>query len=268
MKRVLPGFGLTLGITITYLSLVVLIPLAGLVLRSAALTPAQFWRAVTDRRVVAACALSFGASLAAAAANCLFGLIVAWVLVRYRFPGRRLLDAIVDLPLALPTAVSGIALAALYSPRGWIGRLLVPLGITIANTRLGVHVALVFIGIPFVVRTIQPSLAELDPELEETAHSLGANRLQTVRRVILPSLRFPLVTGFALAFARAVGEYGSVIFIAGNLPMKTEIAPLITVIKLEQYDYAGAAAVAVVMLVASLLLLISINFAQWKERHA
>ena len=263
MKRVLPGFGLTLGITITYLSLVVLIPLAGLFFRSAALTPAQFARVITDRRVLAACGLSLGASLVAAAVNSIFGLIVAWVLVRYSFPGRRLLDAIVDLPLALPTAVSGIALASLYSSRGWLGRL----GINVANTRLGVLVALIFIGIPFVVRTLQPSLAELDPEVEETAYSLGASPAQTFRRVILPALRFPLVTGFALAFARAVGEYGSVIFIAGNLPMRTEIAPLITVIKLEQYDYAGASAVAVLMLVVSLLLLITINFAQWREKH-
>jgi sulfate/thiosulfate transport system permease protein len=262
-RRVLPGFGLTLGITMTYLSLVVLIPLVGLFFRSAALSPAQFWRIITDRRVLAAFELSFGASLAAAGINCIFGFVVAWVLVRYTFPGRRILDAMVDLPFALPTAVSGIALASLYSSHGWIGRMLEPLGVKVAYTRLGVLVALTFIGIPFVVRTLQPSLAELDPELEEAAHSLGASRAQVFRRVILPLLRFPLVTGFTLAFARAVGEYGSVIFIAGNMPLRTEIAPLITIIKREQYDYAGASAVAVLMLVVSLVLLVSINFVQW-----
>ena len=262
--RVLPGFGLTLGFTLVYLSLIVLIPLAALVFRAADMTSDQFLAIASDRRVLAACALSAGASLAAAAINLVFGFVVAWVLVRYTFPGRRLLDAIVDLPFALPTAVSGIALASLYAPSGWIGRLLAPLGIQIAYTRAGILIALVFIGIPFVVRTLQPALADIEVELEEAARSLGASPAQTFWRVILPSLRFPLVTGFTLAFARAIGEYGSVIFIAGNMPMKTEIAPLLTIIKLEQYDYNGAAAIAVIMLALSLMLLLAINALQWR----
>lgn len=264
-RGVLPGFGLTLGFTLVYLSLVVLIPLAALVFRAARLSASDFVAIATDPRVFAACALSLGASLLAAVINAILGLVVAWVLVRYRFPGRRLLDAIVDLPFALPTAVSGIALASLYAPNGWIGVLLAPLGLRVAYTRLGILVALVFIGIPFVVRTLQPALADIDIELEEAAHSLGASRAQTFWRVILPTLRFPLLTGFTLAFARAIGEYGSVIFIAGNMPMTTEIAPLLTIIKLEQYDYNGASAVAVIMLVVSLAMLVAINAMQLVE---
>lgn len=246
-----------------YLSLVVLIPLSATFLKSATLGWQAFWSAISAPRVLAALRLSFGASLLAAGLNAAFGLLVAWVLVRYRFPGRRIADAMVDLPFALPTAVAGIALTAVYAGNGWIGRYLEPLGIQIAFTPLGVVVALTFIGLPFVVRTVQPVLEDLEPELEEAAATLGANRLQTFGRVILPAILPALLTGFTLAFARAVGEYGSVIFIAGNLPMVSEIAPLLIIIELEQYDYAGATAVAVVMLLISFLLLLAINLLQW-----
>jgi sulfate/thiosulfate transport system permease protein len=263
---VIPGYGLTLGYTLTYLSLVVLIPLAGLLLRPVNLGWWGFWHVVLDPRVVAALELSFGASLIAAALNAVFGGIVAWVLVRYVFPSRRLVDALVDLPFALPTAVAGIALTALYAPNGWIGSWLEPLGLKVAFTRLGVIIALIFIGLPFVVRTIEPVLQDLDPEFEEAAATLGAGRLQTFWRVVFPAVLPALLTGVALAFARGVGEYGSVIFIAGNMPMISEIAPLLIVVKLEQYDYAGAAAVGAAMLLASFVLLLLINLLQrWKS---
>jgi sulfate transport system permease protein len=265
---VLPGFGLTMGFTLAYLSLVVLIPLSTLVFRSATLGPAAFWSTVTSPRVVASYELSFGASLVGAAINAVFGLAVAWVLVRYRFPGQRLMDALVDLPFALPTAVAGIALTALYAENGWLGKPLADLGIKVAYTRLGITLALTFIGLPFVVRTLQPVIADLDPEVEEAAASLGASRAQTFLRVILPALFPAWVTGFSLAFARAVGEYGSVVFIAGNMPMRTEITPLLIITKLEQYDYAGATAIALVMLVASFALLLCINVLQhWSARR-
>jgi sulfate transport system permease protein len=262
---VMPGYGLTLGYTLTYLSLIVLIPLAGLLLRPVTLGWQGFWQVVLAPRVLAALELSFGASLIAAAVNAVFGGVVAWVLVRYEFPGRRLVDALVDLPFALPTAVAGIALTALYAPNGWIGEWLEPLGLKVAFTRLGIMVALTFIGLPFVVRTLEPVLQDLDPEFEEAAATLGAGRLQTFLRVVLPAILPALLTGVALAFARGVGEYGSVIFIAGNMPMVSEIAPLLIVVKLEQYDYAGAAAVGVAMLLLSFLLLLLINLLQrWK----
>jgi len=260
---VLPGFGLALGFALLYLSLVVLIPLSATFLKSATLGWEAFWATIAAPRVLASLRLSFGAALVAAVFNAVFGLLVAWVLVRYRFPGRRLADAMVDLPFALPTAVAGIALTAVYAGNGWIGRYLEPLGIQVAFTPLGVVVALTFIGLPFVVRTVQPVLEDLEPELEEAAATLGANRLQTFRRVILPAVTPALLTGFTLAFARAVGEYGSVIFIAGNMPMVSEIAPLLIIIKLEQYDYAGATSVAVVMLLISFALLLLINLLQW-----
>ena len=262
---VMPGFGLTLGYTLLYLSLIVLIPLAGLLLRPFALGWQGFWHVILDGRVLAALGLSFGASALAAFINAFFGGVVAWVLVRYDFPGRRLVDAVVDLPFALPTAVAGIALAALYAPNGWIGEWLAPFGIQVAFNRLGVLVALTFIGLPFVVRTLEPVLQDLDPEFEEAAATLGAGRWQTFRRVVLPSVLPALLTGVALAFARAVGEYGSVIFIAGNMPMRSEIAPLLIIVKLEEFDYAGAAAVGVAMLVLSFVLLLLINLLQrWK----
>jgi len=269
LKRhsVLPGFGLTFGFTLFYLALVVLVPLSTLFFRSAGLGIEGLWAAVTSPRVVASYKLTLGASLAGAAINALFGLVVAWVLVRYRFPGQRLVDALVDLPFALPTAVAGIALTTLYAENGWLGRPLAAAGIKVAFTPLGVTVALTFIGLPFVVRTLQPVLESLDPEVEEAAASLGASRAQTFLRVILPALLPAWITGFALAFARALGEYGSVVFIAGNMPMKTEITPLIIITKLEQYDYAGAAAIAVVTLVASFVILLSINRLQaWSTR--
>ena len=267
---ILPGFGLTLGFTLVYLSLIVLIPLLGLFLRTATLTWEQFWGTVTDARVLAAYRLSFGASLIAATANVLFGAIVGWTLVRYRFPGRRLVDALIDLPFALPTAVAGISLTAIYTSNGWIGRFLEPLGIRVAFAPAGVVIALTFIGLPFVVRTLQPVLEDLDPEVEEAAASLGARRGQTVWRVILPELWPVLLTGFALAFARALGEYGSIVFISGNMPMRTEIVPLLMVMKLEQFDYTGATAIAVVMLLASFVLLLTINLLQWwsGQRHS
>jgi sulfate transport system permease protein len=268
--RVLPGFGPALGFTLLYLALIVLIPLSAAFLKTFALTWEQFVAQVTAPRVLASLQLSFGAALVAAGINAVFGLLVAWVLVRHPFPGRKLVDALVDLPFALPTAVAGIALSAIYAPNGWLGRPLLELtGIKVAYTPLGVLVALTFIGLPFVVRTVQPVLEEMEAELEEAATSLGASPLQTFLRVILPTLTPALLTGFALAFARAVGEYGSVIFIAGNMPMVSEIAPLMIITKLEQYDYAGATAVAVVMLVASFLLLLAINGLQWwMRRHA
>src|SRR5258707_8709068 len=249
----MPGYGLTLGYTLTYLSLIVLIPLAGLLLRPVGLGWQGFWNVVSAPRVVAALELSFGAALVAAVVNAIFGGIVAWVLVRYEFPGRRIIDALVDLPFALPTAVAGIALTALYAPNGWVGQWLAPLGIQVAFTPAGVVLALTFMGLPFVVRTVEPVLQDLDAEVEEAAMSLGASRAQIFWRVILPSILPALLTGFALALARAVGEYGSVIFIAGNMPMVSEIAPLLIVIKLEQFDYAGAAAIGVVMLGISFL---------------
>jgi len=261
----MPGYGLTFGYTLTYLSLIVLIPLAALLLRPVGLGWGGFWHVVLAPRVLAALELSFGAALLGAGINALFGGIVAWVLVRYDFPGRRLVDALVDLPFALPTAVAGIALTALYAPNGWLGTLLEPLGVKVAFTRLGVLVALTFIGLPFVVRTLEPVLQDLDPEFEEAAATLGAGRLETFRRVVLPAVLPALLTGVALAFARGVGEYGSVIFIAGNMPMVSEIAPLLIIVKLEQYDYAGAAAVGVAMLAISFLLLLLINMLQrWK----
>ncbi|MCG3126494.1 MAG: Sulfate transport system permease protein CysT [Phycisphaerae bacterium] len=260
---VLPGFGVSLGYTMTYLSLVVLVPLAALFARSASAGWGRFWAAICDPRVVASYRLTFGAALLAALINAVFGLIIAWSLVRYRFPGRRILDALVDLPFALPTAVSGIALTAIYAQGGWLGRWLEPLGIKVAFTPLGVLVALTFIGLPFVVRTVQPALEDLEKEMEEAAASLGAGRWQTLRRVILPALFPALLTGFSLALARAIGEYGSVIFIAGNMPMKSEITSLLIITKLEQYDYAGAAAIAVVMLLASFGLLFGVNALQW-----
>ncbi len=266
---VLPGFGLTMGFTLAYLSLIVLIPLSTLVFKSSTLGPAAFWAAVTSPRVVASYQLTFGASLAAAAINAVFGLVVAWVLARYHFPGQRVVDAFVDLPFALPTAVAGIALTALYAENGWLGKPLLDLGIKVAYTPLGVTVALTFIGLPFVVRTLQPVIEDLDPEVEEAAASLGASRAQTFGRVVLPALLPACLTGFALAFARAVGEYGSVVFIAGNMPMKTEISPLLIITKLEQYDYAGATAIALVMLVASFVLLLFINLLQhWSGRRS
>lgn len=264
----LPGFGITIGFTVVYLSLVVLIPLAGVVWRSAELGWPQFWSVAADRRTLNALGMSFGGALAAALVNVVFGTLVAWVLVRYRFPGRRVVDAMVDLPFALPTAVAGIALTTLYAPNGWIGGLLAPLGVKIAYTPLGVVLAMVFIGLPFVVRTVQPVMEEIDHEVEEAAATLGAERLQTIRRVILPGLAPAILTGFALAFARAVGEYGSVIFIAGNIPYVSEIAPLLIVIRLEEYNYAAATAVATVMLAISFAMLLAVNLIQaWSRRR-
>lgn len=268
---VLPGFGLTLGFTLAYLGLIVLLPLAALALKAAGLGWSGFWDTVLTPRVLAAFQVSFGLSLAAAAVNAVFGFIVAWVLVRYRFPGDRIVDALVDLPFALPTAVAGIALSALYAPNGWIGSLMMDwFGIKVAFTPLGIAIALTFIGLPFVVRTVQPILQDLPPEEEEAAAALGATRWQTFRRVVFPALLPALLTGFALAFARGVGEYGSVIFIAGNIPGISEIVPLLIVIKLEQYDYAGAAAVGMLMLMASFVMLLALNLLQaWMRwRHA
>jgi sulfate/thiosulfate transport system permease protein len=259
---VLPGFGLTLGFALFYLSVIVLIPLAALLVRPWELGVDGVFAAVTAPRVVAALKLSFGAALIASLINAVFGLVVAWVLVRYEFPGKRVIDALVDLPFALPTAVAGIALTTLYAPNGWIGQYLEPLGLKVAYTPLGIVVALTFIGLPFVVRSVQPVLADLEREFEEAAASLGATRSQTFWRVIFPAVMPAWLTGVALAFARAVGEYGSVIFIAGNLPLVSEIAPLLIIIKLEQYDYAGAAAVGSAMLAISFLLLLAINLLQ------
>lgn len=264
---ILPGFGIALGITLTALSLVVLIPLAALFLKAASAGSADIWAVATSPRTLAALRLSFTGALFAASVNAVFGLILAWVLVRYEFPGRRLVDAAVDLPFALPTAVAGIALAAIYAPNGWIGALLAPLDIKVAYTPLGVMVALIFIGLPFVVRTVQPVLEEMQGDVEEAAALLGASRWRTVFRVILPPLYPALLTGFVLAFARAVGEYGSVIFIAGNVPMVSEIAPLLIVIRLEQFDYAGAAVVATIMLLLSFALILAVNLIQAAARR-
>jgi sulfate transport system permease protein len=266
-RSVLPGFGLSLGITCTYLSLVVLLPLATVFARTSELSASVLWATVTAPRVLASYRVTFGTSFVAALVNTVFGLLVAWVLVRYRFPGRRVVDAMVDLPFALPTAVAGIALTTLYAANGWIGRYLDPLGIKISYTWLGITVALIFIGLPFVVRTVQPVLDDLEVEVEEAAASLGAQRWQTFARVVFPAIAPALLTGFALAFARAIGEYGSVVFIAGNMPMKTEIVPLLIITKLEQYDYAGATAIAMVMLVVSFGLLLTINLLQWAARR-
>ena len=267
-SSVLPGFSLSLGFTLAYLSLVVLIPLSLVLVQTFHFSLEEFWRTVTAPRVLASYRLTFGAAFLAAAFNAGFGLIVAWVLVRYSFPGKRLVDALVDLPFALPTAVAGITLATLYSSQGWIGQFLHPLGLKVAFTPLGIGVALVFISLPFVVRTVQPVLEDLEPEVEEAAASLGADRWQIFQRVIFPAVRPALLTGFTLAFARAIGEYGSVIFIAGNLPMVSEITALLIVSKLEQYDYAGAAAVSLVMLLISFLLLLLINLLQrWGRRR-
>ncbi|MEJ6023312.1 sulfate ABC transporter permease subunit CysT [Ramlibacter sp. PS4R-6] len=268
-KKVLPGFNLTLGYTLMYLGLIVLIPLSALVFKTFALSGAQFWDAVSSPRVVASYKLTFGASFIAAVVNVFFGLLLAWVLVRYDFYGKRIVDALVDLPFALPTAVAGISLTALLAGNGWIGQYLEPMGIKLAFNPNGVVIALIFIGLPFVVRTVQPVLEDTEKELEEAAMSLGATRWQTFYKVIFPSIAPALLTGFAMAFARAIGEYGSVIFIAGNMPMVSEITPLIIIGKLEQYDYAGATAVAVVMLVMSFVLLLVINALQvWQRKRA
>jgi len=265
---IIPGFGMTLGFALTYLSLIVLIPLVALVLKTTSLSWEQFWAIATNPRVVAALQVSFGGSLVAACINAVFGLIVAWVLVRYDFPGRRLLDAIVDLPFALPTAVAGIALTAIFAPTGWIGKFLEPLGLKVAYTMTGIIIALTFIGLPFVVRTLQPVIEEIDREIEEATATLGAKRSQALIRVILPPLLPVLLTGFVLALARAIGEYGSVIFIAGNLPYKTEIAPLLIVIRLEEFDYVGAATIASIMLAISFAMFLSINLIQaWARRR-
>lgn len=267
-KRVLPGFGLSLGFTLVYLSLIVLIPLSAVFLKSSTMTWNEFWTAVTAPRVVASYRLTFGAAFLAACINAVFGLLLAWGLTRYTFPGRKLVDALIDLPFALPTAVAGIALTAIYAKNGWIGSLLDPLGIKIAFGPAGVLVALVFIGLPFVVRTVQPILEDLETEFEEAAASLGANRWTAFIRVVFPTVLPALMTGFALAFARAVGEYGSVIFIAGNIPMVSEITPLIIITKLEQFDYRGATAIAAVMLVISFIMLLIVNALQaWNARR-
>ena len=267
-QSVIPGFGVTLGFTLAYLGLIVLIPLSAVIWKTTDLTLAQFWTTVTEPRVVASLKLSFGASLLAASVNAFFGLILAWALVRYRFPGKKIVDTLVDLPFALPTAVAGIALTAIYAKNGWLGQYLEPLGIKVAFTPLGIMIALIFIGLPFVVRTVQPVLEDLDKEIEEAAASLGANRAQAIFKVVLPIILPALLTGFALAFARAVGEYGSVIFIAGNLPMVSEIAPLMIITKLEQYDYSGATAIAVVMLFLSFILLLVVNTLQaWTAKR-
>ncbi len=268
-NNVLPGFGPSLGFTVFYLSVIVLIPLSALVFRAAGLTWGEFIETVTAPRVLASYKVTFGSAIVAACINSVFGVVVAWVLVRYRFPGRRIVDALVDLPFALPTAVAGITLATIYSPNGWMGKLLEPLGIKIAFTPLGIILAMTFIGLPFVVRTVQPVIEEIDVELEEAAVCLGANRLQTVLRVIVPMLLPSVITGFALSFARGVGEYGSIIFIAGNMPMVSEITPLLIITKLEQFDYRGATAIACVMLLASFSMLLVINLLQrWTRRFA
>ena len=265
---VLPGFGLSMGYTVLYLSLIVLLPLSTIILKTASLTWPQFWQAVTAPRALASYRLSFLTSLAGAVVNAVFGLLLAWVLVRYKFPGKKIIDGLVDLPFALPTAVAGIALTTVYSQTGWMGKLLGSIGIKVAYTPLGVTVALIFIGLPFVVRTVEPVLQDLDPEAEEAAASLGAKRLQTFGRVLLPELGPALLTGFALAFARGLGEYGSVIFISGNMPMRTEITPLLIMIKLEQFNYAEASAIALVFLLASFVLLLSISLIQkGRVRH-
>ncbi len=268
-NMIFPGFNLSLGYTIVYLSLIVLIPLSAVVIKSLSLTPEVFWQTVTSSRVLSSYRLSFGTAFIAGLINAVFGLILAWVLVRYQFYGKRIVDALIDLPFALPTAVTGIALTALYSKNGWVGQYLEPFGIKVAFTPLGILIALIFIGLPFVVRTVQPILEDLETELEEAASSLGANRLQIFTKIIFPILLPALLTGFALAFARAVGEYGSVVFIAGNIPMVSEITPLIIITKLEQYDYAGATAIALTMLIISLILLLVINGLQaWTAKKS
>ena len=268
-KRVLPGFGLSLGFTLVYLSLLILLPLSGLAFKTSSLSLAQFWEIASGERAIAAYRVTFGASLLAASINAVFGLIVAWVLVRYSFPGKRFVDSLVDLPFALPTSVAGITLATLYAGNGWIGRYLEPLGIKVAFTPLGIVVALTFISLPFVVRTLQPVIEDIEAEVEEAAASLGASRGQTFLRVLLPGIFPALLTGFTLAFSRAIGEYGSVIFIAGNMPLISEITPLLIISKLEQYDVVGATALALVMLVISFLLLLGVNGLQWwaANRH-
>jgi len=266
-RGVLPGFGLSLGYTVFYVGLLVLLPLSAMVIKASSLGPAEFWTKVTDDRALAAYRLSFGAAFAGSLLNAVFGVLVAWVLVRYRFPGRGIVDALVDLPFALPTAVAGIALTTVYAEHGVLGEQLAKIGVKVAFTPLGVTMALTFIGIPFVVRTVQPVLEEIDPDVEEAAAVLGATRFQTFRRVIFPSLLPATLTGFALAFARALGEYGSVVFISGNMPMRTEITPLLIVTKLEQYDYAGATAIAAVMLLASFAMLLLVNLLErWARR--
>jgi sulfate transport system permease protein len=268
-RRVLPGFGLSMGITVTYLTLLVLIPLSAVFIRSSGMGWEEFWSAVTGRQVVASYKVTFGISFLAAATNAVFGFIVAWILTRYRFPGRRIFDALVDLPFALPTAVAGIALTALYARNGWLGQFFYPLGIETAYSQVGIFIALTFIGLPFVVRTLQPVLEDLDTEVEEAGASLGAGRAQVFLQIILPALLPALLTGFALAFARAIGEYGSVIFISGNIPLRTEITPLVIVKFLENYQYPQATAVACVMLVASFALLFVINLLQrWAEKNS
>ena len=263
----IPGFGIAFGYTLLYLGLIVLLPLSALVLKASAMGLSGWWAAVTDERVVAALKTSFGISLAAAVVDSAFGLLIAWVLTRYRFPGRRIFDAVIDLPFALPTAVAGIALTAIYAPNGWIGRLIEPLGLKIAFTPFGIFVALVFVGLPFAVRTVEPLIAEMDREVEEASATLGATRAQTVWSVAIPPLIPALITGFALAFARAVGEYGSVIFIAGNMPYISEIAPLLIVIKLEEFNYAGATGIATIMLAISFATLLLINLLQAYSRR-
>ncbi|MFP3544069.1 sulfate ABC transporter permease subunit CysT [Rhizobium sp. SIMBA_035] len=270
LKRpsVIPGFGLALGLTLTWLTLLILIPLSGLAWRSSELGWEKFLSIALDPRTVNALRISFGGAFIAACINAVFGVILAWVLVRYRFPGKRIIDAMVDLPFALPTAVAGIALTTLYAPNGWVGQFLAPLGIKIAFTPAGIVVALIFVGLPFVVRTVQPVMEEIDKEVEEAAATLGANRFQTITRVLLPGVAPAVLTGFALAFARGVGEYGSVIFIAGNLPFKSEIAPLLIVIKLEEYNYAAATGIAALMLIISFIMLLVINLIQsWRRRR-
>jgi len=268
-RRVLPGFSLTLGYTVFYLSVLVLLPITAVFVRASSLTLDEFWRAVWTERARAAYLLTFGASFVAALANVVLGSLIAWVLVRYTFPGKRLIDSLVDLPLALPTAVGGLVYASLYVDNGWLGRYLVPLGITAAYTRLGIVLVLIFVGLPFVVRTIQPVLADFDPEAEEASASLGATRWQTLQAVILPSLYPALITGFALAFARSVGEYGSVVFVSGNMPFRTEIAPILIVARLEEFAYGEATAIAVVLLVISLSMLLLVNMLEsWSRRYA
>ena len=267
-SRVLPGFGLSLGFTLAYVSFIVLIPLSAVFIRSLGIGWDGLWEILTSERILKSLQLSFSAALIAALVNVIFGLLLAWCLVRYSFPGKRIVDALVDLPFALPTAVAGIALTSLYAPTGWIGQYLEPLGIQVAYTPIGITLALIFIGLPFVVRTVQPVLSDIESELEEAASALGANRWQTITKVLLPILFPALLTGFALAFARGVGEYGSVIFIAGNQPYKTEIAPLMIISRLEEYDYAGATTIAVVMLVLSFAILFLINLVQaWASRR-
>ncbi|MBH5319238.1 sulfate ABC transporter permease subunit CysT [Paenibacillus sp. GSMTC-2017] len=263
-RRVLPGFGLSLGFTLFYLSLIILIPLAAIFFKTFELTWAEFWSAITNPRVLASYRVSFSTALWAGLINAVFGLLVAWVLVRYKFPGKKIIDSLVDIPFALPTAVAGIALTTIYAKSGWVGSLIEPLGIKVAYTQFGITIALVFIGLPFVVRTVQPVLQDMAKETEEAAAMLGSYRLRTFRKVILPELMPALLTGFALAFARGIGEYGSVVFISGNMPLKTEIAPLLIMTKLEQYDYAGATAIASVMLIVSFLMLLIINLLQWR----